>query len=167
MQSERICKFCGKKQERPLSKGYCVSCYHYFILYKYAIWPKSNYGQLNRVLDIRSRQFGMPICHICGRAYAKLQQHIWYSHNMTREEYCQKYGLDKNINMTSKEYNEKMHNYALYYKMDDQLRKVGKNTRFKKGNTNNYKRSYQTKLRLQKHGKYIANLKEDNKNEKS
>ena len=142
------CKFCGKIQNRPLSKGYCVSCYQYFIMKENKIFPKSQYGELDRVTDKNDKQYGQPICHICGKAYTKLQQHIHYSHNMTKQEYCDKFGIDRGINMTTDVYNKKMSNYAYKYNMDEQLRKVGVNTRFKKGYNNNYKRSEMTMKRL-------------------
>lgn len=149
------CSFC-KKDVARLSKGYCVSCYQYFILHKYDTWYPSQYGELARVNKIDSNQYQMPICHICGRAYTKLQQHIWYAHNMTKDEYCDKYGLDRKINMTTPVYNKKMHDYALYYNMDEQLKRTGLKTRFQKGHVNNYERSEQTKRRLREHGIIIG-----------
>lgn len=147
------CKFCGKIQDKPLSKGYCVSCYQYFIMHGYDTWYKSQFGELARVNKKDSPQYGWPICHICGRAYTKLQQHIWYSHNMTKKEYCEKFGIDRNINMTSEEYNKKMHDYALEYNMDEQLKRAGKKTRFKKGHDIRYERSPMTLERLKETGK--------------
>lgn len=141
------CKFCKKLVKRP-SYGYCVSCYQYFIMHKYDTWYPSQYGELARVNKEDSNQYGMPICHICGKAFTKLQQHIWYSHEMTKEEYCDLYGLDKSINMTTTEYNKKMSDYAYKYKMDEQLKLAGKDTRFKSGHAGKYKRSYQTMKRL-------------------
>lgn len=152
----RKCRFCGKLIKRPI-KGYCVSCYQYFIMHKYDTWCPSKYGELNRVEQKESPQYNWPVCHICGKAFAKLQQHIWYAHNMTKNEYCDTYGLDHNINMTSTEYHEKMRQYAYDNNMDDQLRKIGKNTQFTKGRSNTYERSYQTKQRLREHGIKIGN----------
>lgn len=146
------CKFCGKEQSRPLSQGYCVSCYQYFVMHGYDTWYKSQFGELARVTKKDSPQYGWPICHICGRAYTKLQQHIWYSHDLTKKEYCDKFGIDRNINMTSEEYNKKMHDYALEYNMDEQLKKAGKKTRFKKGHDINYIRSPMTMERLKIQG---------------
>ena len=151
------CKFCKKQINRP-SKGYCVSCYQYFILHEFDTWYPSQYGELARVNKLDSNQYMMPICHICGRAYTKLQQHIYYSHNMTKDEYCDKFGLDRKINMTTPEYNKKMHDYALYYDMDKQLIKTGVNTRFESGHKRNYKRSHQTLQRLSEQGKVLADF---------
>lgn len=147
------CKFCGKEQSRPLSQGYCVSCYQYFVMHGYDTWYKSQFGELARVNDENSKQYGWPICHICGRAYTKLQQHIWYSHDLTKKEYCDKFGIDRNINMTSEEYNKKMHDYALENNMDEQLKKAGKKTRFKKGHDIRYERSPMTMERLKETGR--------------
>lgn len=144
----KVCKFCGKEQSSPLSYGYCVSCYQYFILHNYGTWYPSQYGSLATVQAKDNEQYGWPVCHECGKAYKKLQQHIWYSHHMTKKEYCDKWGLDHKIRMTSDDYNKKMSNYAYKYKMDSQVKRVGKKTRFKKGHKNNYVRSYQTRQRL-------------------
>lgn len=141
------CKFCHKPVKRP-SKGYCVSCYQYFILHNFIAWVPSNYGELNRVDIKEDKQYGWPICHVCGKAFTKLQQHIWYSHNLTKNDYCDLFGLDRSINMTSEEYNKKMSDYAYKYNMDKQLIEKGKETRFKSGHDNTYKRSYQTMKRL-------------------
>lgn len=143
----KVCRFCKKEVKRP-SHGYCVSCYQYFIMNEFDTWCPSEYGSLARVQDKSSKQYQMPICHICGKAFEKLQQHIYYAHGMTKNEYCDKFGLDRKINMTTPEYNKKMHDYALHYKMDIQLKEAGKETRFKKGRDNNYIRSYQTRVRL-------------------
>lgn len=150
------CKFCNKEVKRP-TKGYCVSCYQYFILHKYSLWTPSLYGQLDKVSIEYDKQYGMPICHICGKAFTKLQQHIWYAHNMTKNEYCDLFGLDRNINMTTSAYHEKMRHYAYLYDMDIQVINAGKKTRYNKGHKNNYTRSYQTKQRLSEQGKIIGN----------
>lgn len=159
------CKFC-KKQSKKNYSGYCISCYQYFILHENDTWCPSDYGELARVNNENHKQYGMPICHICGKAFTKLQQHIWYAHEMTKDEYCDKFGLDRKINMTTKEYNKKMSDYAYKYNMDDQLREAGKQTRFQKGHKNNYTRSYQTKQRLLKQGVIIGNGEYKSKNNK-
>lgn len=147
------CKFCGREQLRPLSKGYCTTCYQYFIGFGYKTWYPSQYGELARVNKEGDPQYNWPICHICGKAYTKLQQHIWYTHNMTKNEYCDKFGIDRSINMTSEEYSAMMHNYALENNMDEQLKEAGKKTRFQKGHQNNYIRSQMTIDRLSEQGR--------------
>lgn len=151
------CKFCKKYVKRP-SKGYCISCYQYFILHNYSLWVPSEYGRLDRVTIEDSNQYNMPICHICGKAFTKLQQHIWYAHNLSKNEYCDLFGLNRNIVMTTDSYHEKMKHYAYLYDMDIQVISAGKSTRFNKGHKySNYNRSFQTKQRLHSQGKVLGN----------
>ena len=93
--SKKQCKFCSKEQKTPLSRGYCVSCYQYFILHEYNIFDRPSYGEIKLVTDKNCNQYGMCICHICGKAFTKLQQHIYYQHNMYKNEYCDMFGIDR------------------------------------------------------------------------
>lgn len=149
------CKFCHKEVKRP-SHGYCVSCYQYFIMHGYDTWCPSEYGSLSRVEKEGSEQYGWPICHICGKAFTKLQQHIWYAHGMTKHEYCDKYGLDHKINMTEENYHNKMRDYAYANDMDKQVIEAGVKTRFEKGHDIRYERSFQTKVRLAGRGSELG-----------
>ena len=153
------CKFCGKVDKNH--KGLCQQCYNYFCVKEYDVFDDIAYGRLSFVEDENHIQYGMPICHICGRAYTKLQQHIYYAHKMSKVEYCDMFGLDRGIQMTSDTYHQKMRKYAFQYNMDEQLLRTGKNTRFKKGMDNNYERSFMTKERLRNYGKTLGykNLK--------
>ena len=75
---------------------------------------------------------------------------------MNKNEYCDTFGIDRSINMTSPEYNEKMREYAYKYDMDKQVINAGINTRYQKGHNKTYNRSYQTKNRLKMRGKILA-----------
>jgi len=145
------CKFCGNTTINRYS-GYCQNCYHYFVYNKYTTFDDVEFGKLSYVLDINSQQYGMPICHICHKAYTKLQQHIYYKHHITKSEYCLQFGLDKNVRMTTNEYNQKMRDYAFKYNMDEQVKRVGEATRFTKGYKADYIRSPMTKKRLSEWG---------------
>lgn len=154
------CKFCGASDKNYA--GYCQRCYNYFNVNKYKNYlGQTQYGKLSFVEDINSKQYGMPICHICGNAYTKLQSHIYYAHHIFKNEYCDKFGLDRKVRMTTNEYNKKMSDYAYQYNMDEQVKKVGLKTRFKKGQSNKYERSYMTMERLKNYGKEMGykNLK--------
>ena len=151
------CKSCGKEVTRP-THGYCHNCYMYFWVNGYDTWYPSQYGSLSRVNDEKHPQYGMPICHICGKAYTKLQQHIWYAHSLSKIAYCEKFGLDRSVNMTTPTYHNKMRQYAYDNNMDEQLRVAGANTRFKSGHTLRYERSEQTKNRLKTHGIHIGKV---------
>ena len=154
------CKFCGSMDKNYA--GFCQKCYTYFIVNGYKTFnDKVKYGKLSRVEDENSKQYGMPICHLCGNAYIKLQSHIYYAHHMSKNEYCDHFGLDRKVRMTTDKYNKKMSDYAYQYNMDKQVIRVGKNTRFKKGQDNHYERSYMTMERLKEYGKTMGykNLK--------
>ena len=78
---------------------------------------------------------GKVICHICGRAYTRLGSHVKESHDMTIEEYKEKFGLCKRAKTTESSYSNMMHRYAKEYKMDEHLLVVGQATRIKRGQT--------------------------------
>lgn len=154
------CKSCGKIDKNYT--GYCQKCYTYFIKNKFETYKdKIQYGVMSYVEDEDSKQYSMPICHICGKAFNKLQQHIYYAHNMLKNEYCDKFGLDHSVPFTSNDYHQRMSELAYKYNMDEQLRVAGEQTRFQKGHGRNYERSHMTKERLKHYGKSMGykNLK--------
>ena len=122
-----FCRECGKRiGYKVYSGGTCQSCYNYF-RNGGIIHPLPKYGK------IEHNSSGKVICHICGRAYTKLGNHIKESHNMTIKEYKEKFGLCANARTTENSYSKKMRKLAYDNNMDKQLLEVGKNTRFKKG----------------------------------
>lgn len=147
-----ICKFCGRTTAKSYG-GYCQVCYTYFTRNKYEVFPIPEYGKMSYVEDIGNKQYGMPICHICGKAFDKLQQHIWYVHCITKRDYCVQFGLDNKVRLTSLPYHNKMRDYAFRYDMDKQVKQVGKGTRFTKGNVPKYLRSAMTMNRLKDYGR--------------
>lgn len=152
------CRFCGKLDKNY--SGYCQRCYNYFCTLGYKVYT-AEYGKVKKVDNIKDNQYGMIICHICGRAFTKLQSHIAYAHNLTKKEYCQKFGLDNKVVLTEKTYSKKMSDLAYKYNMDEQVKRVGEKTRFKKGKVPSYERSYMTLQRLKSYGKELGykNLK--------
>ena len=52
------------------------------------------------------------MCHICGKAYSKLGNHIRFKHQMTMKEYKEKYGICNRTKMTSENYQNKMQEIA-------------------------------------------------------
>ena len=152
------CKFCGKEDKNYA--GYCQKCYNYFCVLGYKTYG-AEYGKICRVDDINDRQYGMVICHICHRAFTKLQSHVYYAHNLSKKEYCKQFGLDNNSRLTEETYNKKMSDLAYKYDMDKQVVRVGNKTRFQQGHNGSYERSYMTKERLKNYGKELGykNLK--------
>lgn len=79
---------------------------------------------------------GNPICHICGKSFAKLGAHIWNGHRIKMYDYCKLFGLNVGKGICSKEYANKMRNYVFkHYKVvvSENLIKNGKYTRFQQG----------------------------------
>ena len=146
-----ICKSCGSFSKHNY-KGFCQRCYVYFIVNGYEKFEGyTEFGKLSYVEDKNSKQYGMPICHICEKAYDKLQSHIYHTHHTFKEDYCRQFGLDKSSQLTSPKYHKKMSDYAYAYDMPSQLKVVGKDTRFKAGGNNGkYDRSPMTMNRLKK-----------------
>ena len=159
-----ICKSCGK--ETPVRyAGYCQSCWRYFNFDNYKVFDLPQYGKVQYVEDETDPQYGMVICHICGKAFTKLQQHIYYNHHIYKKEYCLQFGLDNKVRLTADDYHTKMRAYAYKYDMPEQLKRTGKATRFETGHNNTYKRSYMTLERLKTTGlaTYQINLRRKEK----
>lgn len=122
----KVCKECGKIIEGKSYSGICQGCYRYF----------RNGGTVNPLPEhgrIKRDSTGKVICHICGRAYTRLGSHIKESHNMTIEEYKEKFELCKRAKTTEGCYSQAMRNNAINNKMIERLLEAGKNTRIKKG----------------------------------
>lgn len=122
-----FCKECGKYTERSYS-GMCQSCYHYFRKGG-VVNPLPEHGRIKHDTN------GKVICHICGRAYTRLGSHVKESHDMSIEEYKEKFGLCKRAKTTESSYSQVMHNHAKKHKMDERLLVVGQATRIKPGQT--------------------------------
>ena len=82
----KICTFCNRGTKR-LIKGYCSACYQ-SIKRSDGRYTPSPYGTVNYSPN------GCPICHICGLAFEKLMNHVYYKHGMNEKEYKKKFGLN-------------------------------------------------------------------------
>ena len=126
-----ICKECGKSIDKSYSEM-CQSCYVYF----------RNGGTVNTLPEhgrVEHDENGKVICHICGRAYVRLGSHVKESHDMSIDEYKEKYGLCRRTKTTEKSYSSMMRIHANNNGMRDRLLKSGQNTRIKKGDTKHRK----------------------------
>lgn len=143
-----ICKLCGKEISKTY-KGICHSCYIYF----------KNGGKVYNLPQNGIVAFdddGKCICHICGRSFVKLGNHIKESHNMTIDEYKEKFGLCRNARTTQQIYHETMRIHAFANNMDKKLISWGENTRIKKGETGKRKGK---EIRLQEKIQFRNKLK--------
>lgn len=121
------CRECGKEIKGKLYSGeLCQNCYNYFRRGG-IIHPLPEKGRVEHDKD------GKVICHICGKSFVKLGNHIHEVHKMTIKEYKEEFGLCANARTTDDNYNKKMRKLAYEHNMDKQLRIAGKSTRFKKG----------------------------------
>jgi ROS/MUCR transcriptional regulator protein len=85
-------------------------------------------------------------CLICGKNFKRVCSHARQSHGVSAREYKEAFGLDVRKGILSSEDSKLMREYALANGMDEQLKKAGKATRFKKGTPGLgvYQRSAQT-----------------------
>ena len=95
-------------------------------------------------------------CLECGKSFFKPMSHVWSKHSMLSKDYKKKHGLDIKKGLIPPEHAKIMRQYALDNKMDERLKILGKNTRFKKNHKIRYQRSVQTLERLKKHGKTLT-----------
>lgn len=130
----QTCPSCNNTfTSRRLPNGYCQACYNYFRLGG-RIHPLPEKGIIQRDEEDKI------ICHICGKSFKVLGDHVRLAHHMSIKDYKEKFGICNNSQLTENNYHIKMKNYALYYDMDKQLITTGVNTRI----------SHTRKLRLGK-----------------
>ena len=158
-----ICKSCGKEAPARYD-GLCQVCWKYFKCDGYIEDDLPKFGKVCYVEDETDKQYGMVICHICGKAFTKLQQHIYFAHHIYKKDYCLQFGLDNKVRLTSEDYHIKMRDYAYQYNMPEQLIRTGKDTRFQKGHNCNYIRSPMTMERLRTAG--VATRVKNSRNNK-
>ena len=80
---------------------------------------------------------GKVICHICGRSFHSLDQHINMSHEITVAEYKEEFGLNKGTSLRSELVKQKLRDCVTknYDKVvTSNLKEKGKSTQFVVGN---------------------------------
>ena len=133
------CPQCGKSIPNRHYGGLCQSCYKYF----------KNGGKIHDIPatgTIAYDEQGKVICHICGKSFVRLGSHIKENHEMTIDEYKERFGLCKRTKTTEKSYSDTMSRYAKNNGMDQQILQAGKTTRIQKGQVDKRKGK---KVRLQ------------------
>lgn len=120
------CPQCGKSIPNRHYGGLCQGCYKYF----------KNGGKIHDIPaagTIAYDEQGKVICHICGKSFVRLGSHIKENHEMTIDEYKERFGLCKRTKTTEKSYSDTMSRYAKNNGMDQQILQAGKTTRIQKG----------------------------------
>lgn len=133
------CPQCGKSIPNRHYGGLCQGCYKYF----------KNGGKIHDIPAVGTIAYdeqGKVICHICGKSFVRLGSHIKENHEMTINEYKERFGLCKRTKTTEKSYSDTMSRYAKNNGMDQQILQAGKTTRIQKGQVDKRKGK---KVRLQ------------------
>lgn len=119
------CKFCNKPAPSNM-RGYCQSCYKYFILENKEIYPLPEYGEITFAPN------GDAICPFCGKAFRKLGLHFYYQHGMITKKAFEKAGWNVNTRASNEKYQKLMREKLQEHCVDINLIEKGKPTRFKK-----------------------------------
>lgn len=123
MKYAQICPSCNNAfVSKRYPNGYCQRCYNYFRTGG-SVYPIPAKG------IIAKDEQGKIICHVCGKSFKVVGDHVRLAHNMTIKEYKEEFGICNNTHLTESDYHNKMKNYALHYDMDKQLIATGVNTR--------------------------------------
>lgn len=120
----KVCEFCGKSNLRTkfskyFAKTLCDSCLLMFKKYPFVRIPMA--GQLEY------DEAGNILCHVCGRGFKKLSEHIQNKHNMTNKEYKEIFGLNRTAKLTGKNFISPVNLREI------DITKYSINTRIKKG----------------------------------
>ena len=105
---------------------YCQKCYNYLCNHPEGVYPLPQSGTVALAIN------GDPICHICGKAYRKLGNHIYQCHHITQQEYRVKFKLHHNTRLSNVNYQQTMQSYNKRdYKVvvQENLIKCGQQTR--------------------------------------
>ena len=133
----KICDMCGG--ENTTTGKHCNSCYAYLRKHPEGVYKLPECG------EIKYAPNGDPICHICGQAHRKLGNHIKFKHNISQNEYRDKFKLYRNTRLSNMEYQETMANYNNLYKDQVVIKNLiekGKDTRITSDRVFETKRKY-------------------------
>lgn len=134
------CQDCGRLNNT--TGKLCQACYRYYKLHPEGRYPLPKEGTVEYASN------GDPICHICGEAHRKLGNHIQNRHDISQNEYRDKFKLYHNTRLSNKEYIEQMSNINNKHRdivVKENLIKHGQNTRFTM-NFNSVGRKFQHKI---------------------
>lgn len=162
---KKVCAHCGKKFNTPYPQyKYCsLKCRRkaYYLIYNK---PRQKDDWEKRLLKKYSKD-ELVQCKICGKWFRQVGSHVWQIHGYTAREYREEYGFDVKRGQLPEDYREKKAKQAFECGGVKNLEQ-GKKFWFKKGDprVGNYKRSEQTKERLQKQGKIMFKKMHEKRN---
>lgn len=103
-----ICPLC-QQVITDTTGQYCQKCYNYLRRHPEGTYPLPPKGVVARATN------GDFICHICGKAYCKLGNHIFQCHHMSQKAYREEFGLYHNTRLCHDAYHSKMREYNVKY----------------------------------------------------
>lgn len=132
MSNRCICEICGRSNKKTkytdkFDKVLCDSCL--------LMCKKHEFHYIPTLGEVHYDEKGNIICHVCGRAFKKLTEHIKFKHGMDKDTYKEKFGLNRTCRLTGTNFVPNISN---------DITKYSEATRFKKG----HKKASKTK-RLQ------------------
>ena len=153
-----VCEICQRsnsktRYSKTFEKVLCDSCYLMCKRHPVVYIPPEG--------EIHYDDEGNILCHVCGRGFKKLAEHIKHKHKMTTDEYREEFGLNRTASLIGK-------NFIGNVPTEDFIIKYCHN-RFKKGhsyNKNKSKRLQAIKSRIgMKYNKKSDKQEKDNNNE--
>lgn len=138
------CEFCGVVS-REIT---CQTCRKYF----------KNGGIIHPLPEkgvIAKDERGYVICHICGKAYYKLSEHIHRKHHLSDIEYKEIFGICNSTVLACADYIEVMRQHT---KENGTSKYLVETFRFKKGinSRKGQERKLQEKIRIAEHNRRVA-----------
>lgn len=126
------CKFCGSEHGDKRYQGYCQSCYRYFIKEGKTLYPPYNPSE-----GPKFNEDGDCICPICGKAFTKLGNHLYYAHGLSSDLYKSfGWNVRKKDRASNISYRKRMKEVLKSKCVEHNLKLCGKNTQFGKPNGN-------------------------------
>lgn len=118
---KQICEICSKSNSRTTYKErfnmiLCDSCL--------LMCKKHDFHYIPPKGEVHYDNEGNIICHICGRSFKKLSEHIRTKHHMDKDTYKEKFGLNRSVRLTGTNFIPNITN---------DITKYSSNTRFKEG----------------------------------
>lgn len=140
------CSMYNEVVSTRIIKGMCHKCYQRNKAYaKKKVYDLPEYGEVKYAPD------GTVICHICGRSFKKLMNHVYQIHGLNEREYKNEFGLINRQGLIADSTREKLQasvekNYEKV--VIPNLLNKGESTRFRVGSTKKTRRVSEQERRL-------------------
>lgn len=131
--SNKPCKECGGPVDRSLrganNKKFCSDKCR-----GKDTWRRVREVQIAKWREERGKYAeGKIQCRLCEKWYVKVASHAFLTHHLTEEQYKEYFDLPLSKGIITEEHRLLLREHALENGMDEQLKRVGVRTRYKKG----------------------------------